>query len=434
MKKLILYFIAVNAMTASSAMAYQKEDDADMFKERESEAYIPNGLRAGAFKILPSMSQTNEYNSNIYMRDSNTKVYDSYVAHYKPGVSVHSDWSRHALNFNLLTDITQYATVPDQNNYHDIWANIDGKLDLTRDSYFVNGFAFNNLHENRGSPDQINGVGPTFYSSKVIDNFFNQKFNRVALKTGINSTRYDYDDVQSLSAPGATLRMSTRSHWELKPMIRLGYEIQPQYEAFAKFEYKVANYDTDVLSNGNGIAYNRNSNGYNATTGMAFDLTDLVTGDVSVGYVQRNYDDVRLTEVSGVNGFLNLKYRPTTLTTLFARVGRDINETTQQGVSGVFNTNASLNLEHELLRNVLLKVGGNVGEMEYQGFDSSSTSNPSNQFNRNDAYYGGTAGAKYLLNRNLSTDLSYSYSTRDSNYINSNYILNQVMLNLRGQF
>ena len=429
MRKKIALILIVNSFCVNSAMAYQTEDDADFFKERASEAYIPKGLRSGSFLFLPSMDVTNEYNSNIYMRDKTYGVTDSYIAHYKPGLDVRSNWTRHALNFTLNTDITQYATLPDQNNYHDVMVNADGKLDLTRNSFFTGGIAYNDLHENRGSPDQINGTGPTFYSSKIIDSFYNQKFNRMALKTGLNTTRYDYQNVASTA--GTTLQMSTRDRWEYKPMMRLSYEIQPQYEAFAKFEYKQVVYDTLVLSNGSGLAYNRNSNGYNATSGLFFDLTDLLTGDISAGYVQRSYDDLRLSQVSGVNGFLNLKYRPTKLTTVLARIGRDINETTQQGVAGVLSTTANLSAEHELYRNVLVKIGGNVGQMGYQGYDTTSTAN---NLNRNDLYYGGSASTKYLLNRNLSTNLTYNYSTRDSNYVNSSFVVNQLMLNLRGQF
>ncbi len=429
MKKSKVLFIAINALWALPAFSTPVEDDANFFKERESEAYVQKGIRSGSFMYLPSFDLTNEYNSNIYMRDKRLGVTDSYVAHYKPGADIRSDWTRHSLSFGLNTDIAQYATQSNNNDYQDVMTHVDSKLDLTRNSYLNNNFAYNHVHENRGSPDQIGGMTPTIYDTKIIDNFYTQKFNRVAIKTGINTGRYDYEDVKS--SLGTTLKMSTRDRWEYKPMIRLGYEIQPQYEVFAKFEYKQVVYDALVLSSGSGTAFNRSSNGYNATTGLDFNLTNLLTGDFSVGYVQRSYDDLRLTQVSGINGFLNLKYLPTKLTTVLARIGRDINESTQQGVSGSLNTTANLSAEHELYRNVLLKVGGNVGQTDYQGYDRSSSTNT---FNRNDLLYGGTASAKYLLNRNLATDLTYTYSSRDSNYLNSNFIMNQIMLNLRGQF
>jgi hypothetical protein len=229
--------------------------------------------------------------------------------------------------------------------------------------------------------------------------------------------------------------MNTRDRWEYMPSIRLGYEIQSEYEAFVKFSYKQADYDTWTYANGvptPGTAYNRNSTGYNVLGGLAFDLTDLITGDMSIGYLQRTYTDTQLSEISGVNGFVNLKWRPTALTTVVGRVSRDINETTQNGVSGVLATGASLGVEHELMRNVILSAGGNYSNLDYQGFVPSTIT--ADNTNRIDNIYGGTVGAKYLLNRNFSTNLAYTYANRDTNYLYNNYQVNQVMLNFRGQF
>ena len=144
--------------------------------------------------------------------------------------------------------------------------------------------------------------------------------------------------------------------------------------------------------------------------------------------MERSYNDARLTSIAGVNGFVNLKWRPTTLTTVNGKFSRDINETTQAGVSGVFGSTFALGVEHELLRNVILVAGGNYTNNQYQGFVTPYAGN------RVDDIYGGNAGVKYLFNRNLSTDLSYTYQTRNTNYALTNYEVNQVMLNLKGHF
>ena len=407
------------------AMAYDASDDADVSKERGISDYQQQGIRAGSFTILPKMDLKNEYISNLYYRPSGPSVKDSYIAHYKPGLNINSNWSRNALNLAIDSDLTQYTFQGNNNDYQNVKTKLSGRLDTVRDSHFDSSFAYNKLTENRGSPDLgVAALTPTFYDTKVIDNFYKHQFNRISTKAGLNATRYDYDDVQT--GANYTLQMHTRNRWMYTPEIRLGYLIQPQYEAFVKFEYKEAAYDTLVRANGIGDAVNRNSTGYNATTGLAFDLTDLVTGDISVGYIERKYESSLLKTISGVNGFLNLKWRPTAITTVNGGVFRNINETTQANVSGIFSTGVNLGVEHELKRNVQLHAGGNFNYLDYNNNTAAAA--------RTDNMYSANVGTKYLVNRYFNADLSYTYQNRDSTLNTALYDVNQVMLNLRAQY
>lgn len=425
-KKNNLLVALLSVVCCVPAWAYDSKDDAEATEERQGSEYARQGIRMSSFVFSPKLDVDNQYDTNIYKQDKNLNPVDSYVAHFRPGLNVRSDWNRHALNLMFDSDITQYATQGEQNNYQDMFTRLGGRLDVLRDSYLDAGFNYNSVHEDRGSPDQIAGRAPTFYDTKAIDAFYIHKLNRVSVKGGLDAIRYDYQDVST--SLNTVLAMSTRNHWEYVPSIRLGYEIQPEYEAYVKFAYKKADYDALVSSSGAGTAYNRSSAGFNALGGLAFELTSLVTGDMSVGYLQRSYDDPRLSSISGINGFVNLKWRPTLLTTLTGKLAHDINETTQAGVAGVLATGISLGAEHELMRNVILSAGGNFANNDYQGFVAPRL------VNRNDKVYGGNVAAKYLLNRNLSAALSYTYQSRDVNYLFSNYEVHQVMLNLRGEF
>lgn len=416
----------LSVASCGAALAYDSKDDAEAAKERQSSAYARQGIRVNSFIVSPKLDVDNQYDTNIYKQDRSRNPVDSYVAHFKPGLIARSDWSQHALNLKFDTDFTQYATQGEQNNYQDMFTRVDGRLDVLRDSHLDAGFNYNSTHEDRGSPDQTAGTAPTFFDTKAIDAFYTHKLNRVSVKAGLDTIRYDYQDL--LTSVNTLLAMSSRDHWEYAPSIRLGYEIQPEYEGYLKFVYKKADYDSLVLSNGAGTAYNRNSSGFNALGGLAFELTSLITGDMSVGYLQRSYVDPRLSSISGINGFVNLKWRPTMLTTVTGKLSHDINETTQTGVAGVLATGLNLDVEHELLRNVILSAGGSFTNNDYQGFVAP------NLVNRNDKIYGGNVAAKYLLNRNFSTALSYTYQNRDVNYAFNNYEVNQVMLNLRGEF
>lgn len=425
-KNNLLAISLLSVVSCSTVLAYDSKDDAQVDKERQSSEYARTGIRARSFILSPKLDVDNQYDSNIYRQDKSLGEVDSYIAHFRPGLNVRSDWSRHALNLMFDSDFTQYATQGSQNNYQDMFTRLDGRLDVVRDSYLDLGFAYNSLHEDRGSPDQIAGRAPTFYDTKGMRAFYTHKLNRMSVKAGLDTIRYDYQDVST--SLNTVLAMSTRNRWEYAPAIRLGYEIQPEYEAYVNVIYKEADYDNLVLSSGSGIAYNRNSTGYNALAGLAFEMTQLITGDISVGYLQRDYVDSRLPSISGINGFVGLKWRPTALTTINGKLSHDINETTQAGVAGVLTTGVNLGIEHELLRNVLLSAGGGFTNNDYQGFAAP------NLENRQDKIYAGNLSAKYLLNRNLSTALSYTYQSRDVNYLFSNYEVHQVMLNLRGEF
>lgn len=431
MKKFSYFIISVlSAGFCTAANAYDSKDDAEVSKERQLGSYAAKGIHVGSFTLTPHMAVGNEYDSNIYRRDEQLGETDSYVAHFQPGFEFVSDWSRHALYLTFASDFTEYATQSEQNNYEDVFVNLGGRLDVMRDSFLEANFNFNNLHEDRGSPDQTLGIAPTFYDSKIFDIAYKHKFNRLSVNPAFQFARYDYKDTPT--STGLSLRMSTRSHWEYSPSIKIGYEIQPEYEAYVKFIWREVAYDTTVLTNGVGTAFERDSQGYNALAGMAFDLTDLITGDLSVGYLHRSYTDSRFPSISGVNGFINIKWRPTPLTTLLFNFSRDINETTQEGVAGIFASSTRINIQHELLRNVILSAGGNYTYNEYNGFNPNNTV-LANRTNRLEDIYGGNVGVKYLLNRHFQLALNYSYNNRDANYIRSDYEVHQIMFTITGQ-
>ncbi len=417
---IIAYFFSLNPAIAERTNV-----------DRQTAQYLQQGKYLSSFLVLPSFDISEQYNSNIFYTDkSNTTnpPKSSYVTHYRPGLIAQSNWNRHALQVNFDADIAQYDILPKQTDYNDFHNSLKGRLDVVRDSHFDGSLAYNSIHENRYSPDQTNGKGPTFYSNSIIDTFYTHKLNRLSFNGGINAQDYTYQDVPT--STNLILKMSTRSHKEYLPSLRIGYEIQPGYEAFVKVLYKQAQYDQKVLTNGSGIAYDRNSTGYNFLGGMAFDLTDLLSSDVSFGYIERSYVDTRLPTIAGINGFINLKWRPTMLSTISGKVSRDINETTQAGVSGVLATSFGLDIDHELLRNLHLLAGGNFANNAYQG----TPIDYNHQNKRTDNLYGINIGSKYLLNRYFSTDIAYTFQNRSSNYSNGSYQGDIFMINIRGQY
>lgn len=196
-KNKILAASLIGISSAGGALATERSD-----YDLQSSQYYQEGVHAGAFTLLPKLGFNNEYNSNIFMRDKSLAqpISDSYIAHFRPGLQAKSNWNRHALNLKFDTDLAQYVTLPDQSNYNDLMTQVNGRLDVVRDSHLDGSFAYNSVHENRASPDQIAGIGPTFYDTKVIDTFYTHKLNRVSVNAGLNAIRYDYQDVATAAS------------------------------------------------------------------------------------------------------------------------------------------------------------------------------------------------------------------------------------------
>ena len=162
--------------------------------------------------------------------------------------------------------------------------------------------------------------------------------------------------------------------------------------------------------------------GYAVNAGTAVDLGHLMNGEIYAGYFKQYYDDSRFTSPKGVDFGGNLLWNITDLTSLRAGLDRSVEETTLQPASSIVQTTAGVTAEHALLRNVLLTAGFDYLIQDYQGLT------------RTDHIYDGSIGAKYLVNRNLSTGLNLAYNKRNSNTVGNGFTQEIIMGNVTLQY
>ncbi len=77
--------------------------------------YEPLGIRAGAFRIFPSTDASLTYNDNVYATKDDTD--SDFVAVVGPEINVQSDFSRHAVGFNVFSRVGRYF----QETKEDYW-------------------------------------------------------------------------------------------------------------------------------------------------------------------------------------------------------------------------------------------------------------------------------------------------------------------------
>ncbi len=99
---------------------------------------------------------------------------------------------------------------------------------------------------------------------------------------------------------------------------------------FANYGWNDINYDQPVDDDG----YERDSTGSNTGVGVSWDMTDLLTGDLSINWYDQDYEDPRLPNVEGwgLGAGLNWTPRPTTFVNV--RFATSPQETNQPGISG----------------------------------------------------------------------------------------------------
>jgi hypothetical protein len=150
------------------------------------------------------------------------------------------------------------------------------------------------------------------------------------------------------------------------------------------------------------VGVKRNSHGWEVDAGTAVEITRLVTGEIYVGYLEQDYQSPVLKSPTGVAFGGNLIWNITPLWSIKGSASQSVAETDITQASSSTETNFSVTVEHELLRNVILT--GNAGYIhdDYNGIT------------RTDDTYLVGAGAKYLLNRNLRLSADITYSSRSS--------------------
>jgi uncharacterized protein (PEP-CTERM system associated) len=100
---------------------------------------------------------------------------------------------------------------------------------------------------------------------------------------------------------------------------------------------------------------------------------------------------------------------------------RDIAETIVENTAGILETGGSVEVDHELLRNLLLNARLAARDDDFKGTS------------RNDDYLRFGLGAKYLMNRNLYLTMGYDYLDRDSNAAGEDFTDNRFLVGIRGQ-
>ena len=150
------------------------------------------GIHAGSFLIFPQMSVKEAYNSNIY---AVSKAFTSdLITTLSPSLGVRSDWNQHALNLKVTADSAFYKGY-NKENYTEIGAGVDGRLDVIRDGFLTGAFEYNRVHEDRGDPNATASASePTIYNTYTGRVGGSYGAGRLSVRVNGSGKVYRYDN------------------------------------------------------------------------------------------------------------------------------------------------------------------------------------------------------------------------------------------------
>lgn len=298
-----------------------------------------------------------------------------------------------------------------------------GRIDVDRRSSLGFGADFASGFEPRTAPSAPrNAVEPTGLRTAQAYLGGSRAAGYFKLSARADWRSFDYEDGRT--GRGDLIEQDGRDRAVASLSGRVDMALNPDNAFFVQITGNDRTYDAAPAPASALSAQSRDSRGVEYLLGTNFELSALVRGEVAVGYIEQRFDQPVFEDVSGLGTRAQLEWFPSQLTTVHVAAGRTVEDTPVAGAGAFVANNASLAIDHELLRNLILNARLTWSRDTYEGVD------------REDARFGASLGATYLVNRNLG--LSVSATTLETRSVGAardqDFTVNRLAVALVAQF
>lgn len=351
--------------------------------------YDPVGIHAGDFMIRPFLNESAGYESNL-LGTSTPK--GSALVDTNGGASIGSDWTQHELHANVNVDDLRYLGLPRQ-SYTNWSAEAGGRYDFGRDSLSVD-VTHLNLNETPLDLDVPVITQPVPYTVDAGRVAYRAVFSRLAATPTLQVAQYSFSNG---TFNGISYPQSYRNRLVVTPGVTLAYEVAPRRNLVFVVNDASATYSTRAP----GQAL-RNYNDLSVLGGFDYELTGALRTRVLVGYEMRQYSAAQYSTIQAPIVEATVIWTPTGLTTVTGTAARRIEDANDETIAGYTETSGQIRIDHELQRNLLLRVNGAIYHDAY------------NQGGGTQTLWAAGVGVTRLVNRNLQIALTYDYLSRQS--------------------
>lgn len=366
--------------------------------------YDPLGLRFGNWILSPELTVAAAYDDNVFAEESDRT--DDFIFSATPAFRLQSDWNVHMLGFEGAVTGEKYADETNQDNVEGRGTAF-GRLDITRDDILYGSASYRRETVDHSDPED-SGDGLTEFNRYIARTGYIHQFARLNLRVDGQAQRYDYLDSADNDRDRDQLDLSTN----------ISYALSPRITPFVAVGFQIQDFDAAVDDSG----VDRDSQQYSAAVGARVLITDLLVGELAVGVEHTEFDEDTFDAVTTPQVFGGVTWNPTELTSVILRARRTEDPTTQAGSSTKVITAATLRVEHELLRNLLLFGEAGYRNDEFEDID------------RTDHRFLVGLGGEFLFDRNFSFFAEYTFEDRASDGGDSEFTRNLALIGVRAQY
>lgn len=351
--------------------------------ERRLPEFEPAGGRIGSFFLYPSVETRLEYDDNILALPSDGQ--GDFELTVRGAARLESDWQRHSL------EVDGYV----QQNFHrrftteDVMeggGRVNARLDVSRNTSARIITTLDALAEDRANiTSQAEARRPTRFRRADALVSVAHEMGRLQLSGDAQLQVLDFDD--AIRPDGSVLDQDFRDALYMRSSLTALLEFSPRVSGLLRGQIDRLQFTGEPEEPD---PFDRDTSGFSVEAGARVELSNLLFGELRAGVLRREVDDPSAQGLTGVSFGANLTWAVTPLTTLRFFADRQVEEGGSQLVSGNVRSQASIDVEHELLRNVVLDARARVARIETIG-----------QLETDAEEYDLHVGATWKLDRNI---------------------------------
>ncbi len=201
------------------------------------------------------------------------------------------------------------------------------------------------------------------------------------------------------------------------------YRVTPKTRLL--FQVSSAEYNYDTQQN-NSLTFNQSSTQKTYLAGLDFAVSTQITGRFKIGYQDKDYDDVRFNDISGLSYLLDGTWKPTIFTHITFSATRQTTESAQVNEGGFLSTSYAINLSHQLTSRstITTKLSRDNDDVVFT-LGSADRTDKRNTIN---------IGLSHSLRTWLDIKLVYKYQEKTSNSEIFEFQTNSLQLSLETTF